>query len=51
VGPTMIWISGDVSTAGHQQRPHLPAPTNGQLNGIPPVRAPCEGFRQGLGQN
>jgi hypothetical protein len=31
--------------------PHLPAPTNGQLNGIPPVRAPCEGLRQALGQN
>src|SRR3954463_14422730 len=31
-------------------RPHLPA-QNGQLNGIPPVRAPYEGFRQGLGRN
>jgi hypothetical protein len=47
----MIWISGDVSTAEHQQWPYLPAPTNGQLNGIPPVQAPCEGFRQGHGQN
>src|SRR3954451_7298399 len=37
-------------TRPHTTRPHLPA-RNGQLNGIPPVRAPCEGFRQRLGQN
>jgi hypothetical protein len=47
----MIWISGGVSTAGHQQRPHLPAPTNDQLNGIPPVRASARGFKLERGEN
>jgi hypothetical protein len=34
----------------HATRPHTSA-RNGQLNGNPPVRAPSEGFRQGLGEN
>jgi hypothetical protein len=34
----------------HTMRPHTSA-WNGQLNGNPPVRAPSEGFRQGLGEN
>jgi hypothetical protein len=34
----------------HVTRPHTSA-RNGQLNGNPPVRAPSEGFRQGLGEN
>jgi hypothetical protein len=34
----------------HVMRPHTSA-RNGQLNGNPPVRAPSEGFRQGLGKN
>ena len=38
------------ATRPHTTRPHSSA-RNGQLNGNPPVRAPSEGFRQGLGQN
>jgi hypothetical protein len=38
------------TTRPHTTRPHSSA-WNSQLNGIPPVRAPCEGFRQGLGEN
>jgi hypothetical protein len=34
----------------HTTRPHTSA-WNSQLNGNPPVRAPSEGFRQGLGEN
>ena len=34
----------------HATRPHTSA-RNGKLNGNPPVRAPSEGFRQGLGEN
>jgi hypothetical protein len=38
----------------HTMRPHTTRPyssaRNGQLNRIPPVWAPCEGFRQGLGE-
>jgi hypothetical protein len=40
--PHMMWP--------HMTRPHSSA-WNSQLNGIPPVRAPCESFRQGLGEN
>jgi hypothetical protein len=42
------------ATRPHTTRPHTSARNdqlNGQLNGNPPVRAPFEGFRQGLGQN
>src|SRR3954447_17285501 len=43
------------TTRPHTMRPHTTRPHssawNGQLNGIPPVRAPSEGFRQGLGKN
>jgi hypothetical protein len=39
----------------HATRPHTTWPhtsaRNGQLNGNSPVRAPSEGFRQGLGEN
>jgi hypothetical protein len=39
----------------HAMRPHMTRPhtsaRNGQLNGNPPVRAPSEGFKQGLGEN
>jgi hypothetical protein len=38
------------ATRPHTMRPHTSA-RNGQLNGNPPVRAPSEGFRQGLGEN
>jgi hypothetical protein len=34
----------------HAMRPHTSA-RNGQLNGNPPIWAPSEGFRQGLGKN
>jgi hypothetical protein len=37
-------------TRPHIMRPHLSA-RNSQLNRIPPIWAPCEGFRQGLGEN
>jgi hypothetical protein len=37
------------ATRTHTTRPHTSA-RNGQLNGNPPVRAPSEGFRQGLGE-
>jgi hypothetical protein len=39
----------------HVTRPHTTRPDtsarNGQLNRNPPLRAPSEGFRQGLGEN
>jgi hypothetical protein len=38
------------ATQPHTTRPHTSA-RNGQLNGNPPVWAPSEGFRQGLGEN
>jgi hypothetical protein len=38
------------TTRPHTTRPHTSA-RNGQLNGNPPIRAPSEGFRQGLGEN
>jgi hypothetical protein len=38
------------ATRLHTTRPHTSA-RNSQLNGNPPIRAPCEGFRQGLGEN
>ena len=37
------------ATRPHTTRPHTSA-RNGKLNGNPPVRAPSEGFRQGLGK-